>query len=410
MSDAFSYYYSPALCTLALRKNSDDVNSACRWLLDNGEEWRQHKRCPLVARIALESDDTLASLTPELLVKCEMLVTPHQFVLTVPAHISSLTHDDDSLTRVYSISTGRLVCEHSGQVGKQNQQAVYDRVNDVIWTVNPHGVNQMEATVYRNHGPTHSPSTPSPPIPTADDILAALSVPSDSPTADSLALYLMAHMDRHLRHADVTPLKRPALLDLNARLEALREQVEAEVREQAQLKIQVLAIERKEREGREMTSSPDSGGSSGSSRDREIRERERERAERERDRDMQLEDAELHDILAASAGVAGSISGGSALSLSAAANSGSPASSALLQFIHAADDRSHSLDFNALLNRIVASERGGAFGGLQVSSSNSSLANAPSRLSPHTPPLPQPQPPRSQAPPPLSPPPLLSST
>ena len=367
MSEAFAYCYSPALCTLALRKNSDDVNSACRWLLENGEEWRQHKRCPLVARIVLESDDTLASISPDMLAKFELLVTPHQLVLTVPAHISSFTHDDDSLTRVYDIHTGRLLCEHSGQVGKQNQQAVYDSVNDVIWTVNPHGVNQMEATVYRNHGPTRAPSTVVRLIPTSDDILASLSLPFDNAPADSVALFLLAHMDRHLRHADVTPLRRPPLLDLNARLEALKESYEAELKEQAQLKGQVMAMEKKERELKS-ESGPDTG--------REVRDRDRDRErERERERDReQLDESELHDILAASAGVTGSIGGGSALSLSAAAHA-SPASSALLQFIQAADDRAHSLDFNALLNRIVASERG-AFGGLQVSASGSSLASA----------------------------------
>ena len=369
MSDAFSYYYSPALCTLALRKNSEDVNSACRWLLENGEEWRQHKRCPLVARIVLESDDTLASFSPDLLAKFEPLVTPHQLVLTVPAHISSLTHDDDSLTRVYDIQSGRLICEHSGQVGKQNQQAVYDSVNDVIWTVNPHGVNQMEATVYRNHGPTHSPSLATRPIPTADDVLASLSLPSDSAPADRVALFLLAHMDRHLRHADVTPLRRPPLLDLNARLEALRESCEAEAKEQVQLKAQVSALEKKEREQKNDIS-PES------SREREVRERDRDR-DRDQQRERELDDNELHDILAASDGVTGSIGGGSALSLSAAAHV-IPAASALLQFIQA-DDRAHSLDFNALLNRIVASDRG-AFGGLQVSASGSSLASAPAAV------------------------------
>ena len=350
--DAFAYVYPLNLCVLALKKSADDANTACRWLSDHGEEWRQHMHLPLVQRVQLEADDVLQSITPDVLNKCTVLITPYQLLLIIPPHITSHTHDDDSLTRVYDVHTGRLLSEYAGSVGRQNQQAAYDAVNDVVWTVGSQGVNAMEATVYRNHG--RGSSQPGRDIPTTDDVLTALGPVGEGSTARSVALFLLSHVDRHLKHLDITPLKQPPLVDLGLRVEALKAQGESLAKERTQLQGHIASLEAKEREMK-------GDGDRDSDRDRDrMRERERERErdrerarEREREREREMDDSELSEIIAATAGLSGNL----ASSFPALSQGASPSSSALLHFIQAADDRAHSLDFNALLNRIVTSDR-----------------------------------------------------
>ena len=356
--DAFSAAYPLSLCILALMKSAEDMNTACRWLSDHGEEWRHHLHLPLVQRIVLESDDVLSSITPDLLTKCTVLVTSHQLLLILPPHISSHTHDDDSLTRVYDVQSGRLLSEYQGNVGKQNQQAAYDAVNDIVWTVGSQGVNQMEATVYRNHG--KGGVQPNREIPTSDDVLSSLGPVGEGSSGRSVAMFLLSQVDRHLRHLDITPLKQPPLVDLAMRAESLKAQSDSLAKERTQIQGHIAAMEAKEREMK-----GDGERERDSERDRQSRDRERERErqrERERDRERDMDDNELSEIIAATAGLSGSLA-----SFPSLGQGSSPSSSALLHFIQAADDRAHSLDFNALLNRIVTSERS-AFGALAPSS------------------------------------------
>ena len=246
LSAAFAHAYSVRLCITALKRSRDDRNNACRWLLDSGEDHRQ-MRC-----IPLKKSMVIANIAPQLTAEYVMqgvscYVTPSQLILLVPAHSHPWTTDERSLVRVISLEDGLLFEEQRIGLGRPNSQICFDANNNIIWLgALQHSVSIM---AYTNHGPSSAivaipaasdaevNSEPSSAVEalTQDNVLSTLPAPSQLRAPTDIALFLLAHMDRNLKHRDISTVVEVPLLDhrrsqlqaLSNILDSLRAEIEA---------------------------------------------------------------------------------------------------------------------------------------------------------------------------------------
>ncbi len=276
LSQSFGYAYSTSYCATALQHTVGDMNAAAKWLLEHGDEWRSIPKVPLVRRIVLKSPASGAGPTPEFFKSCLMYITHHQLVFALPPQTKPWSNTDKHFVRVYSMS-GPAAGSHLSDIDSHSMvhahstNAVFDRTNNLIWIGVLHSYVQLLACT--NHGPAFLPTWPASALAAANtrdmssatkrplypDTILSLVLPQRDKLrrAFDVALWILAHVDRILKHREITEAEEHPLQELNRRITRYSEAVKLLKDEIKSIDDQLAADKEKEEERTKLMADPE---------------------------------------------------------------------------------------------------------------------------------------------------------